>query len=252
MKNILITICARAGSKGAKGKNIRPFLGKPLIYYTLKSAKLFAENNKHRYLTDIVVSSDSDLILAHADEFEGVHKILRDESLAQDTSPKVPVIRQAAEFMENKLNKRYDYVSDLDVTAPLRLVTDIEKVLDKCRHAEEGYDVVFTAVPARRNPYFNMVEEISDHARKCKDSDFASRQEAPAVFDMCPSIYCYERNALIHKLKRLTFEGVSGLVEIEDTYVIDIDNESDFEVLELLVLHRYKTKYSEIFDESGV
>ena len=43
---VLITICGRAGSKGAKNKNFRLFLGKPLIYYTIKSAKLFKKTTE--------------------------------------------------------------------------------------------------------------------------------------------------------------------------------------------------------------
>ena len=38
MKNVLITICGRAGSKGFKNKNLKVFLNKPLVYYTLRSA----------------------------------------------------------------------------------------------------------------------------------------------------------------------------------------------------------------------
>ena len=34
MKNVLITICGRAGSKGFKNKNLKVFLNKPLVYYT--------------------------------------------------------------------------------------------------------------------------------------------------------------------------------------------------------------------------
>lgn len=39
--NILITICARGGSKGIPGKNIKPLCGKPLIGYTIEIAKRF-------------------------------------------------------------------------------------------------------------------------------------------------------------------------------------------------------------------
>ena len=38
MKNILITICGRAGSKGFKNKNLKTFLGTPLVYYTVAIA----------------------------------------------------------------------------------------------------------------------------------------------------------------------------------------------------------------------
>ena len=34
----IITICARGGSQGVPGKNIRPLLGKPLIAWTIQQA----------------------------------------------------------------------------------------------------------------------------------------------------------------------------------------------------------------------
>ena len=41
--NILITICARGGSKGIPGKNIKPINGRPLIGYTIDVAFQFKE-----------------------------------------------------------------------------------------------------------------------------------------------------------------------------------------------------------------
>ena len=64
---------------------------------------------------------------------------------------------------------------------------------------------------------------------------------------MNPSIYCYNRNSLINKLKRITFEGKSGVLELEDTYVIDIDRGKDFEILELLVKEYFIDQYPELF-----
>jgi len=46
--NILLTICARGGSKGIPGKNIKMINGKPLIYYTIKVAKDFAKKYNAR------------------------------------------------------------------------------------------------------------------------------------------------------------------------------------------------------------
>ena len=41
MENILVTICARGGSKGIPGKNIKNLNGNPLIYYSLKIAEAY-------------------------------------------------------------------------------------------------------------------------------------------------------------------------------------------------------------------
>ena len=52
-KNILAIIPARAGSKGIKNKNIINIHGKPLISYTIKSAK------KSKLITNLIGSTDS-------------------------------------------------------------------------------------------------------------------------------------------------------------------------------------------------
>ena len=57
---ILITICARGGSKGIPGKNIKMINAKPLIYYTLNTANLFKD--KLDSPIDIVISTDSNEI----------------------------------------------------------------------------------------------------------------------------------------------------------------------------------------------
>ncbi|MDD3706486.1 MAG: acylneuraminate cytidylyltransferase family protein, partial [Clostridiaceae bacterium] len=44
-KDILFTICGRAGSKGIKNKNLRDFLGYPLPYYTISAIDLYKGQN---------------------------------------------------------------------------------------------------------------------------------------------------------------------------------------------------------------
>ena len=113
---VLITICGRAGSKGAKNKNFRLFLGKPLIYYTIKSAKLFKKNSTDLNI-DICINSDS-LIAKEIAEEEKITFIERPNELAMDKTPKVDAIRDVLIKMEKNKNKKYDYVIDLDITAP--------------------------------------------------------------------------------------------------------------------------------------
>ena len=53
-KQVLATICARGGSKGVPGKNIKVLNGKPLIEYTIDCAR------KSKYITEIAISTDSE------------------------------------------------------------------------------------------------------------------------------------------------------------------------------------------------
>ncbi|MCT4593967.1 MAG: acylneuraminate cytidylyltransferase family protein [Anaeromicrobium sp.] len=244
--DILVTVCGRAGSKGVKNKNIREFLGNPLINYTLGAAKLFANKND-KYNVDICVNSDSKELLEIATSFDGVIGIERPACLAQDNSPKIPVIQHSLKYMEEKLNKVYDYVIDLDITSPLRTVEDIQNAFIKIIDHSD-IDVVFSVVESRRNPYFNMVEEKDGDIRKIKESNFVARQQAPKVYDMNASIYCYMRNSLLNKFERTPFDGKCDIVLMKDTAVLDIDSEEDFELMEILSRYFFMSEYKEIYD----
>ena len=243
--NLLITICGRAGSKGLENKNIRNFLGKPLIAYTITAAELFAVSNRYDQ-TDICVNSDSDELLEFARRY-GINCIERPEEMAQDSSPKVPAIRYSLVSMEEKLSRRYDYVIDLDITSPLRKVADIENALTKIQQNDKA-DVVFSVVSSRRNPYFNMVEEKNGKIQKIIDVYFPTRQQAPKVYDMNASIYCYRRDSLLNRLQLSPLEGMFDIILMKDTAVLDIDSEEDFELMELLAGHYFRDEFREIFE----
>ncbi|MDR7857534.1 acylneuraminate cytidylyltransferase family protein [Tissierella sp.] len=242
--NILITICGRAGSKGVKNKNIREFLGTSLINYTIASATLFKEK-KANCKVDICVNSDSDELLSIATETKGIIGIKRPLELAQDNSPKIPVILYSLKYMEELNSIKYDYVIDLDITSPLRKVEDIENALSRCSESID-LDVVFSVVHSRRNPYFNMVEVVDNKVKKIINSDFVARQQAPSVYDMNASIYCFKRDSLYAVFKTSPFDGIVDIILMRDTAVLDIDSEEDFELMELLAPYFLKNEFSSL------
>jgi len=147
--------------------------------------------------------------------------------------------------MEKNKNKKYDYVIDLDITAPLRKTQDIRSAFEQI--VSTKVDVVFSVVPARRNPYFNMVER--DEKGKIvfsKPVAYTCRQDAPEVYDMNASIYCYDRNTLIDTSKD-PFDEKIEIIIMPEVYVVDIDHEEDFNVMECLVKNYYKDEFKEIF-----
>lgn len=243
--NILITVCGRAGSKGVKNKNARDFLGMPLVNYTIVAANLFKEKNP-TYNIDISINTDSIQLLDMFKENKDVECINRPKELATDTSPKVPSIRYSLTYMEEKLNTTYDYVIDLDITSPLRKSEDIENALKKAE-ANLDLDVVFSVVNSRRNPYFNMVEEKNGKIQKIISSEFVARQQAPKVYDMNASIYCYRRNSLLNKLEKSPLDGLYDIIIMKDTAVLDIDSEEDHELMEILAKHFFKDEFNELY-----
>lgn len=226
----LCTICARAGSKGVKNKNIRPLLGRPLIAHSLQQAR------DARCFDAIAVSSDSEEILAIAKEYGATELVRRPVELAQDHSPKVPVIQHCVRTFEER-HGVVDVVVDLDASAPLRVPAHILgaiALLDE-RDAQN----VITAVPARRSPYFNLVElDANGWSRLSKSlpSAVMRRQDSPKCFDMNASIYVWRRNSLMQSAG--VFLEKTALYVMPEHTVYDIDTEFDFLVAEFILTHQ--------------
>lgn len=228
MSIILCTICARGGSKGVKNKNIRELMGKPLIAYTIeqaKASKLF----KH-----IVVSTDSDEIANIAKEYGAEVFFKRNAEMASDTAGKLDVIKDAFRRSEEYYHTTFDYLVDLDATAPLRNIEDIINSFKQFK--ENDNDNLITAMPSRRSPYFNIVEQGKNNKvclSKKLEISILRRQDAPKCYDMNASIYIWKRDAILNE--KSIFLEKTGLYIMPEERSIDIDSELDFKFVELLM-----------------
>lgn len=224
----LCTICARGGSKGVLDKNIRLMLGKPLIAHSLEQARASG------LFDAIAVSSDSEHILAIASEFRADHVIRRPAELATDTAAKLPVIRHCVAEVERVRGQSFNTLVDLDATSPLRLAQDISDAVSLLEASGAGN--VITAMPARRSPYFNLVEVDENgvvRLAKPLTTPIVRRQDAPKCYDMNASIYVWQRNVLFDA--PTLFNADTQLFVMPEERSIDIDSELDFLLVELLM-----------------
>lgn len=250
--NILFTLCGRAGSKGFKNKNLKNFLGKPLIWYSIAAIDLYQKSHVEDMI-DVALNTDSRELISIATSQKDVKLFVieRDASLGGDTVPKVAVITDSLIKCEKKFNKTYDVVVDLDNTSPLRTVKDIENAIKEFSRNPEKYDVVYSVTDCRRNPYFNMVEDQGNgYYSASKYSHYTARQQAPACYDMNASIYAYSPDALHKKDAETYFGDRCGIIKMMDTAVLDIDGEEDFELMQILAEYFYKKyhEYGEIYN----
>lgn len=246
--NLLFTICARAGSKGVKGKNTKDFCGKPLLTYTIAAYDLFVR--RYAKADDsilLAVNTDSELLLKQMDELHVDYlPISREESLAGDVVGKKDVIKDTMLKCEQKLQMCFDVVVDLDLTSPLRTVDDILGTL-KSLLEDKDADISFSVTEARRSPYFNMVERKEDgYYRTIAETEYTSRQQAPLCYDMNASIYAYTRSYL---LSNAGFKRKAVIWKMQDTGILDIDSEKDLELMEIIGKYLYKNReeYRELF-----
>lgn len=228
----LVTICARGGSKGIPGKNIKLINGKPLINYSLA----VAEQLSKKYELDIFLSTDSQEIkyVVESSGFSLVNtEYIRPEFLANDTVGKLDAIVDVKQYAERTKQISYDYVIDLDVTSPLRTISDLEHALDLLFSNEQALNL-FSVSPANRNPYFNMVEENKEgYYSLCKKGEFLSRQSAPRVFDLNASFYVFKKKFFEENYKTVITER--SLVYEVPHLCFDLDHQIDFDFMSFLL-----------------
>lgn len=244
---ILFTICGRAGSKGIANKNIRNFLDRSLPYYTLSAIDLY-QKSYAGHQADVVVNTDSEelVLLMEDNPFFAVDVIRRDPSLGGDDVPKTAVISDCLKQMQKKKEIRYDMVVDLDLTSPLRTSLDIHNLIDT--HSKKHPDVTFSVTDARRNPYFNMVKKTDRGVKRALESDFTTRQQAPVLFDMNASLYAYDPAYL--ETGKGVLDGYCECIYMYDTGILDLDHENDFELMEVIAGHLFRTRkeFGEIYE----
>lgn len=232
--NVLITICARGGSKGIPGKNIKILRGKPLIEYSINVAQQFLQEFGD---TAIVLSTDSDEIKRVAENCGLKTDYTRPVYLAGDEAGKIDAIRDVLFWQERRLNIRYDFVLDLDVTSPLRNLNDLISAFKIIRDNDTAVNL-FSVSPANRSPYFNMVEQKDNGffaQVKQPNGVVFTRQSAPKVFDLNASFYFYKRVFF-----DLGYKGAiadKSLIYEVPHICFDLDHPIDFEIISFLMEH---------------
>uniref|UniRef100_UPI004047B12F acylneuraminate cytidylyltransferase family protein n=1 Tax=Algoriphagus sp. TaxID=1872435 RepID=UPI004047B12F len=230
--NFLIMICARGGSKGIPGKNIKDLNGLPLIAYSINHAKKFASEFGNAV---IALSTDSSEIREIAAKHGLNTAYNRADFLSGDEAGKIDVIRDLLLFEEKSRNVRFDYVLDLDVTSPLRNLNDLQRAYEIIRDNEQTL-TLFSVSPSARSPYFNMVEIKEDgyySQVKSTAGTLLTRQSAPLVYDLNASFYFYRRSFF-----DLGYKGVitdKSLIYIVPHLCFDLDHLIDFEFLAYLL-----------------
>lgn len=228
----IATICARGGSKGLPGKNVRSFLGKPLIVHTIEQALACSAIDR------VYVSTDDSEIAEVARQAGAEIPFLRPASLAQDSSPKLPVLAHLLQYIETQ-GIPIGRVVDLQATSPLRKPVDIENAL----LVDPAAELVVSVKLASDNPYFNLVERHFDGSvRLSKGSGIACRQDTPTVYALNGSIYVWQTAALMRAAEHGIWSARAIPFVMPDWQSVDIDSLDDFEYAEWVALRRLTVK----------
>lgn len=184
----LFLIPARGGSKGIPGKNIKPFLGKPLICHAIDQARALADDEL------ICLSTDSKEIRDVAEAYGLKVPFLRPDSLSTDTAGSREVILHALDWYEDN-GYKIDKIVLLQPTSPLRKVDDIRECLALYT---PDCDMVVSVKEAATNPYYNAYEPDEEgflHISKGPGT-YTRRQDAPKVWEYTGAVYVINPESL--------------------------------------------------------
>ncbi|WP_080238572.1 acylneuraminate cytidylyltransferase family protein [Spirosoma rigui] len=229
----LFLITARGGSKGIPGKNIKPFAGKPLLYYAIDTARELAPDE------DICLSTDADDIIQAAEAYGLPVPFKRPDALATDQSGSYEVMRHAVDFYRQQ-HRTYDVLVLLQPTSPFRTAQHVREALALYT---SDLDMVVSVTESASNPYYNLFEENADgYLKRSKESSFTRRQDCPEVYAYNGAVYVINPVSLAQK-PLSQFEKVKKYIMSADDS-IDLDTPLDWAFAEFLAANRPVTPES--------
>ena len=227
--DMLITICARDGSQGLPGKNMREMNGKPLIAWTVNQA---VDWNRDK---DIAISTDIDEAMNLYKKNENINIVNRSKKLAEASVAKMLAIKDCVIQMEKRKKIKYKTIIDLDVCNPLRTDIDIETAYNQFKKQKPS--TLISVTKSYRNPYFNMVEIDDGKVKRCKPKPEGAyrRQDVPYVYDMNNSIFIYDRDWLMADESNDPLTERTQLYVMENWQRYDIDTEVDIHIVDFIM-----------------
>jgi CMP-N,N'-diacetyllegionaminic acid synthase len=227
-RSILAIIPARGGSRGIPRKNVRLLCGKPLIAYTIEAAL----SSK---LIDRVVVSTEDEKIADVSKKYGAEIISRPQELAQDDTPSLPVYQHTIRYLEKTEGYRPEIIVILQPTSPLRIVEDIDRIIEVFLEAK--YDSIVSVCEVEYPPHWMYTLEGNRLKPVIKDGEnVIRRQDAPKVYRLNGAMYVTTRDIIMKENRVLGRDTKAYIMPLERS--IDINTEPDFKLAELLMKGR--------------
>lgn len=215
-KRIVAIIPARAGSKGVPNKNIRIISGHPLVYYAIYNAI------KSRYITDVIVSTDSPEVRIIAKQM-GVVVRWRRKELCEDSVTLDSVIYDAI-----PPEVKFDYVITMQPTSPTLRVSTLDSAIEYA--IENQLDTLISAINA---PHLSWREE-NGH----KVPNYEKRLNRQYL----PPCYMETGAFVVSKADIVTPETRIGsrvdVYEVPENEAQDIDTFSDLMVVASVLEHK--------------
>ena len=223
MKNNVVIILARSGSKGIPKKNLIKFCGKPLLAWSIQQAK------NAKGVSSIWLSSDDEKILSIGKQY-GINLIKRPKSLSKDSSSGDDGYLHAINKIE-KNKEKIDLVIGSQVTSPIRESSDIEKAIKKFYRFK--YDSLISVSPIGDFYIWEKNKQGVWNSVNYNYKNRPRRQDFSPQFEENGSFYFFKPKILRKYKNRIG--GNIGVYEMDFWKLFEIDEYDDVFLCELIM-----------------
>ncbi|MBK8368410.1 MAG: pseudaminic acid cytidylyltransferase [Bacteroidetes bacterium] len=221
MSNIAI-ITARGGSKRIPRKNIKYFLGKPIIAYSIETAI------KSGLFDYILVSTDDDEIAEISKQYGAKVPFMRSKQNSDDFSGTADVILEVLNDLQ-KTGKQFDNACCIYPTAPFITKENLSDAYQLLMHKklDSVFPICAFSYPIQRALKIDDSKTIMVWPENINKRS----QDLPATYHDAGQFYWMNVNTFLKKKKLFTNE--TGSIILNELQVQDIDNETDWKLAEM-------------------
>jgi len=219
----LAIIPARGGSKRIPHKNIKPFLGRPIIAYSIEAALgtgLFEE---------VMVSTDDTEIAEIARQEGASVPFLRSTENANDYATLADVLVEVVNVYKERGNE-FDLICCLLPTAPLISSEDVRSAYDQLVMStfDSICPVVAFSYPILRSL---SIDEKGNLNMNWPEYRFSRSQDLRPAYHDSGTFYWIKASSLLKDKKLLSENGTA--IVLDEFRVQDIDTDTDWALAEM-------------------
>lgn len=218
MKNLAI-IPARGGSKRIPRKNVKPFLGKPMLAYSIEAALATG------LFDEVMVSTDDEEIAEVARQYGAKVPFMRSAETANDFATTAEVLNEVLRNYKDQ-GIEFDNFCCIYATAPMTQSESIKSAYERLMSSD--FTVVYPVV-AFSYPIWRCLDLSEDGTMKRHWPEYENSrsQDLPKEYHDTGTFYWYKTQ------EWLTGNVKVGGIEVDETTIQDIDTETDWKLAEM-------------------
>ena len=220
--NAIAIITARGGSKRIPGKNVKEFMGKPMLTYAIEAAL------EAGIFREVMVSTDDEEIARIAREAGAAVPFMRSEAASGDFATTDDVLMEVLQTYE-KRGELFDYMACIYPTAPFVTAGKLREAMDIL--IEKDASGVMPVVRFSFPPQRGMAIREGKLAYCYPENAMKRSQDLEPMYHDSGQFYCYH----VARYRACRGDLPDGYLPIivPETEVQDIDNPSDWELAEI-------------------